>query len=82
MISSELLEILRCPETMQRLALAPAGLLQRLNGGSVNDRSGKPVSALGAGLLREDGAVLYPIVNGIPDLLVDDSIAVPAGMPR
>jgi uncharacterized protein YbaR (Trm112 family) len=82
MISSELLEILLCPETMQRLALAPAGLLQRLNGASVNDRSGKPVSALAAGLLREDGAVLYPIVNGIPDLLVDDSIAVPAGMPR
>jgi uncharacterized protein YbaR (Trm112 family) len=42
----------------------------------VTDRSGKLVSTLEAGLLREDGSVLYPIVNGIPDLLVDDSIAV------
>ncbi len=66
-ISPELLALLRCPETMQELSLAPAELLERLA------REGKRIEA---GLLRQDGRKVYPIRNGIPVLLVEEGITV------
>ncbi len=63
-MSPELLALLRCPLTMQTLRVAPPELLARL-----------PVP-LDAGLVREDGAVVYPIRDGIPVLLPDEAIAV------
>ncbi len=59
-----MLALLRCPLTMQTLRVAPPELLARL-----------PVP-LDAGLVREDGAVVYPIRDGIPVLLPDEAIAV------
>jgi uncharacterized protein len=79
MIAPELLEILRCPETMQRLAPAPPALLERLRCEPLRDRSGNLVKLpIEAGLLREDGAILYPVAEGIPMLIVEESICVPA----
>ncbi len=63
-VSPELLALLRCPLTMQPLRLAPPELLARL-----------PVS-LDSALVREDGAVVYPIRDGIPVLLPEEAIAV------
>ena len=60
MIDPDLLALLRCPETHQPLALAPADVLAR--------------AGLDAGLLREDGAVLYPIRDGIAVLLAEEAI--------
>ena len=68
MISPALLALLRCPLTQQTLAMAPAELLA----GRV-DREGR---ALEAALVRADGAVLYPIRNGIPVLLAEEAVAV------
>jgi uncharacterized protein YbaR (Trm112 family) len=64
MISSELLALLRCPLTMQPLRLAPTELLAKL-----------PVP-LEAALVREDGAVVYPIREGLPVLLPEEAIPV------
>lgn len=63
-VSPELLALLRCPLTMQPLRLAPPELLARL-----------PVP-LDAALVREDGAMVYPIRDGIPVLLPDEAIPV------
>jgi uncharacterized protein YbaR (Trm112 family) len=61
-IDPALLGLLRCPQTMQELSPAPPELLERLK--------------LGAGLVRTDGRVVYPIRNGIPVLLTDEAISV------
>jgi uncharacterized protein YbaR (Trm112 family) len=78
-VSPELLEILVCPETKQPVALAPAALLDSLNekirAGTLRNRGGQPVSAeLREALLREDGRVIYPVDDGIPVMLVEESI--------
>ena len=81
MIERELLEILCCPETHQPLRPAPPEVIARLAaaipGGSARTVAGEPVTApVSSGLLREDGAVLYPTRDGIPILLVEEGIRV------
>jgi uncharacterized protein YbaR (Trm112 family) len=76
-VSPELLEILVCPETKQPVALAPAPLIASLNEKirAGTHRSGQPVTQeLREGLLREDQRVLYPVDDGIPVMLVEESI--------
>jgi uncharacterized protein YbaR (Trm112 family) len=78
-IDKELLAILVCPDTRRPLRLADDQLLDRLNeaiaAGRVSNRGGQPVGQpLAAGLVREDGGVVYPIVDEIPVLLVDEAI--------
>ncbi len=81
MIKKELLEILACPETHQPLAEADASLLERVNariaaGGVKNVGDVEVTEALEAGLVREDGKIVYPIRDEIPVLLIDEGIAV------
>ena len=82
MIDATLLDILVCPETKQPLRVADAALLAELNSaieaGSVSNRGGVVVSdALVEALVREDGALLYPVRDDIPIMLVDESIPLP-----
>jgi len=79
MLKQELLEILACPENHSRLKLADPQLLQRLNGaiarGELKNKAGQVVaSAFSGGLVREDGTVVYPIIDEIPMMLVDQAI--------
>ena len=78
-VSSELLEILVCPETKQPVALAGEDVLATLNqkveAGTLRNRGGNPVEKpIAEGLIREDGAVLYPVDDGIPVMLIEESI--------
>lgn len=81
MIDKDLLSILACPATHQPLREATADELAALNArvaaGGVKAFGGKALSQpLEAGLVREDGKVLYPVLHGIPVLLVDEGIGL------
>jgi uncharacterized protein YbaR (Trm112 family) len=78
-VSPDLLEILVCPETKQPVAPAGAEVLARLNeairAGRVRTRGGRAVSdPIGEALVREDGRVLYVVDDGIPVMLIEESI--------
>ena len=62
MMEADLLSILCCPLTHQPLREASSDELQAFG------------SDLAAGLIREDGQVLYPVRNGIPLLVSGEAI--------
>jgi len=81
MLDAQLLALLVCPETHQDVALAqPAEverLIQGIRDGDVRTVAGKEAdAALEGALVRQDGAVAYPIRDGIPVMLVDEGLAV------
>jgi len=81
MIDNELLEIIRCPETKQKLTPAGdeqiAGLNALIEKGELKDRGGELVSdKIDGGLIREDGKFLYLVRNRVPILLVDEAVAL------
>lgn len=82
MVHPELLEILCCPESHQTVREAPAELVAEVNrairAGTVKNREGAAVAEeIEGGLVREDGAVLYPVRNGIPIMLIGERLALP-----
>ncbi|MGI8604926.1 MAG: hypothetical protein ACR2OZ_18300 [Verrucomicrobiales bacterium] len=66
-VTASLIELLRCPQSQQRLALMSPDKLAALG------------LDCGAALVREDGRVCYPVENGFPNLLPDRAIALPVG---
>jgi uncharacterized protein YbaR (Trm112 family) len=79
MLDPELLQLLCCPETYQRLHEAESVLIEQLNQkiklGKVSTRGGRIVcEPLTAGLVREDGKLIYPIRKQIPVLLIEEGI--------
>jgi uncharacterized protein YbaR (Trm112 family) len=79
MINKELLSILVCPTDQTPLRVAADQLLARLNraiaAGHVKNQAGRTVEhELAGGLVRADNALLYPIVDDIPVLLIDEAI--------
>lgn len=81
MINEELLNILCCPETHQPLTLADKSIIEKLNlaikEGKLKNRSGEIVKEkLDGGLIRQDKKYLYPIRNGIPIMLIEESISI------
>ena len=78
-VNRELLEILVCPETKQPVAPASEAILTRLAGeieaGKLRNRGGQRVEKpIAEGLVREDGKILYPVEDGIPVMLIEESI--------
>jgi len=72
-------EFLVCPQNHMRLQAAEAPLIERLNraiaAGRVTSTAGRGVEKpIDDGLIREDGQVLYPIVDEIPILLAEEGI--------
>ena len=79
MLAADFLQLLRCPETLEPLSfLAPevlATVNARIAAGGVCNRAGERVSEPLDGALRPaNGAAVYPIREGIPILLVEESI--------
>ena len=79
MIRSELLKILVCPENQSALTVASNELIVRVNRaialGQLKNRADQTLARpLSGGLLRADRVVLYPIVDDIPMMLVDEGI--------
>ena len=85
-VNPELLEILVCPETKQPVAPASDEILGRLNREieekSLRNRGGERVaSPIAEALVREDGKILYVVDDGIPVMLIEESIELPIGGP-
>ena len=83
MIDDALFEILVCPQDRTPLRLADDELLDRLNRAVAESErqiltlDGRAVEEpFAAGLVREDGRVFYPIVDGVPVLLADEAVAL------
>lgn len=79
MISKELLDILVCPERRTPLSVADETLLLAVNRAvaerRLKNRAGDRVEEpLDGGLVSDDRAVLYPIIDDIPIMLVDEAI--------
>jgi len=79
MIDRQLLEILVCPLDHTPLGVADEDLVARLNraiaGGRIKNRGGQLVrEAVQEGLVRHDRTILYPVIDNIPVLVVDDAI--------
>lgn len=79
MVDEELLKILVCPEDKSPVTPADADLVAKVNEAitakTLKNRGGETVEEpIEAGLIREDGAYLYPIRDDIPIMLIDDSI--------
>lgn len=78
-LSPDLLEILVCPDDRTKLSLADEGKVSALNAaiaaGNIKNKGGDPVGdAIQAGLVREDGKILYPVRDDIPVLLIEEGI--------
>lgn len=78
-VAPDLVEILVCPETKQavRLATAPelASINEKIRAGTLRSRGGEAVkNELVEALVRADGKILYPVDDGIPVMLVEDSV--------
>lgn len=78
-IDRRLLEILCCPVSKRPLRLLRADQLQCLNtaiaAGQVQDVENRDIkTALEAGLITDDGRVIYRVDDDIPVLLPEDGI--------
>jgi uncharacterized protein YbaR (Trm112 family) len=79
MITNELINLLCCPKTRQRVEEARPALLQKLNdqirAGLLKNFGGRVVTeTLEGALVTSDGKHLYPVRQSIPILLWDEAI--------
>ncbi|MDE2997504.1 MAG: Trm112 family protein [Gemmatimonadota bacterium] len=79
MIDRELLDILACPENKSPVRPAGRELIDKVNdlieNGELCNRGGTPVEKpVDGGLVREDGAYMYPIEDNIPIMLMEEAI--------
>jgi len=81
MVDASLVAILACPETHQPVHEADEAMVAKVNAaiaaGTLKNRDGEAVGeAIQGGLVREDGAYLYPVREDIPVMLIGEAIAL------
>ena len=81
MVDKELLELIVCPQTHQALREATSAELARVNEriarGELSNQGGtKLLVPLEEALVRADGRVLYPVLDGIPMLIAEEAVAL------
>ena len=79
MIDVKLLELLRCPQDGSRLTAAKPELIEDLNQRIMDDQvtnlsGAKVTEPMDGGLVRTSDDLLYPIVDGIPVMLLEEAI--------
>ena len=82
MLDPELLKVLRCLDNGSPLSLATDAQLLAINEQIKqrqlkNDAGQTLEEPLPCALIREDGQLLYPVVDGIPKLLREEAIRLP-----
>ena len=80
-MDKRLLTILRCPVSHKGLAVLKKDKLAKINaaiaaGELVNHEGAKVATPLAEALVTDDGERVYPIDDGIPVLLEDESISM------
>ena len=78
-MDKSLLAILCCPVSHKGLIMAGGDLLRKVNtaigSGDLKKRDGQVLSAaFREALVTDDGRILYPVNDGIPVLLEDESV--------
>ena len=81
MPNPELLQILVCPETHQKLTPATPDQVhdwnQKIAAGQLKNRAGKLIDRpIESALIRADNQFAYPIRNNIPIMLVDEAFPI------
>ena len=81
MIPNDLLEILCCPQTRQRLTPLDEVRIHRINEairqGTVKNQAGQPVTEpIEGALITADGSRAYAIRENIPILLIEEGITM------
>lgn len=79
MISQELLDILVCPDDCTPLKPAEQAVIdaanRKISAGALRNRVGRVVERhLDGGLIRQDGKLLYQIVDNLPIMLIDEAV--------
>ncbi len=80
-MDKRLLTILRCPVSYKGLSVLNKDELARVNaaidaGNLVNHEGSAVAKALTEALITDDGKRIYPVDDGIPVLLEDESISM------
>lgn len=78
-MNPDLLGILCCPETKQKVAIAEDAVIATLNtlvaqGGLKNKGNRQVTEPFQGGLVREDGTLLHPVRDNIPVMLIEEGI--------
>ncbi len=79
MLDRQLVKGLRCPRNQSPVTLAEGKLVEQINRGiatgQVMNLGGHRLDRpLDAGLVREAGDVLYPVIDAIPVMLPDEAV--------
>ncbi len=74
------LDLIRCPITLEQLELAPNDLAERLRSlareGKLTNRLGTSVTEdFQSGLINQSKSWFYPVADDIPTLVPDEAIA-------
>ena len=86
-MQSWVLELIRCPVTAESLQPCPEDVLAQLlaaqQRSELRNRIGRPPNGeFQSGLINRSATLFYPISNGIPTLIGDESIELPVVAPK